>query len=148
MENTEMTIEGSTATWVMPRTDGELGGTYTGSFQFRCYLNPIQILQAGREYREFLGSLGAQASITEGHLAYALSQLKYRILKAPPFWTSTLQESGIQGNIGDLNVILVILDAAMDAEKIFKENAAKERESLLDRAIAAGEQRLAEQNKV
>ena len=48
MENSEdITIEGSEATWIMPRTDSELGGTYTGVFRFRCFLDPLKELQSG-----------------------------------------------------------------------------------------------------
>jgi hypothetical protein len=141
MENdTDIIINGSEATWIMPRTDGELGGTYTGTFIFRCFLDPLRQLQAGREYRELLGSLGAQASESEGNISFALCQVKNRLIKGPPFWTSTLQESGMSGNIGDLNIIAMVLDAAIRSENLFKEKIAKERESALDRGIKVGEE--------
>ena len=139
MDNNEITLDGNQATWRMPRTDGELGGTYTGTFVFRTFLDPIRQLQAGREYRELLGSLAIQASDSEGNLAFALVQLKHRILKAPPFWDSTLQESGMAGNIGDLNVIALILDAAIQSENLYKERLQKERDTLLERTLKAGE---------
>src|SRR5665213_765139 len=104
--NTDLTIIGSTAIWTLPPTQGDVQGTYTGSFEFRCFLNPLQHLQASREYRELLGNLGALATESEGNISFALTQLKHRILKAPPFWTSTLQDSGIAGNIPDLNVVM------------------------------------------
>ena len=139
MDNTDIIINGHEATWKMPLTHGELGGTYTGTFVFRCYLDPLSQLQAGRQYREYLGTHGMVATDTEINLAYALSQLSQRILKAPPFWTSTAQEGGIQGNIGDLNVIFLVLQAADKAEELFKEKIQKERDALLDRSIKVGE---------
>jgi hypothetical protein len=137
--NTDITIDGYEASWAMPRLEGELG-TYTGVFKFKCYLNPISQLQAGRDYRELLGSLAAQATDGEANLAFALTQLKHRIVSAPPFWTSTAQDDGgIQGNIGDINVILAVLDAAIRSEQLFKDKIAKEREALLNRSIKVAE---------
>lgn len=146
MENTDIVIDGSESTWVLPRTEGEMGGTYTGTFVFRCFLDPLRQLQAGREYRELLGSLSTQASDSEGNLAFALVQLKHRILKSPPFWTSTLQDSGMAGNVGDLNVISLVLDAAIRSENSFKEKVIKEREEILNRSIKVGEDLLHSQN--
>ena len=138
MDN-DIIFEGSTATWRMPLTLGEYGGTYTGTFVFRCYLDPLRQLQAGRDYRDLLGSLGTLATETEGNMAFALSQLKHRIISSPPFWSSTLQESGIAGNVGDLNVIALTLDSAIRAETLYKEKIAKERETVLNRSIKVGE---------
>lgn len=147
MANSDIIFDGSVATWRMPRIEGTKGGTYTGSFQFKCYLDPLSSLAAGKEYRELLGSQSMHASNAESDLAFALTQLKYRILKAPPFWTSTLQESGIQGNIGDLNVIAAVFDAAMESEALFEFNIQKERDSVLSTTIAKGEQMLEKQQK-
>ncbi len=144
MENNDIILDGSTATWLMPRTEGQLGGTYIGSFRFRCYLDPIRELQAGREYRALLGDLGKQATEKEGNLAFALVQLKHRIIKAPPFWTSTEEESGMAGNIGDLNVIMLILDAAIRSENLYVEKMTKEKEEILNKSIKIGEELIQE----
>lgn len=145
--NNDIILNGSEATWIMPRMEGQLGGTYIGSWTFRCYLDPLRSLQAGREYRELLGSLAIQASDTESDLAFALVQLKHRVLAAPAFWTSTESSSGIPGNIGDLNVIAAVLDAAMRSEELFKMKIAKEREEVLERTIKAGEDLLQKKAK-
>jgi len=141
MEN-DITIEGSVATWVMERTDGDLGGTYTGTFQFRCYLTPLQQLQAGREFRELLGSFANQATETEIKLSLALTQLKHKILKAPPFWSSTLEESGISGNIGDMNIIAAVSNASIRDEEMYLERIQKERNDLLDKSIKLAEEKM------
>jgi hypothetical protein len=146
MENNDITISGSEATWVMPRLEGELGGTYMGRFVFRCFLDPLRQLQAGKDYRELLGNLGGQASEVEAQLAFCLTQLKHRVIKSPPFWSSTLQDSGIQGNLGDLNVISEVNNAAFRAEALFKEKIAKEREAVLDRSIKVAEELLKKQS--
>ena len=138
----DITIEGSRATWVLPPTDGRMGGTYTGRFVFNCFLAPTDMLKAGRVYRSLLGEHAGMATTEEGHIAFALTQLKFRVVSAPPFWTSTLQDSEFSGNIGDLNIIGLVLDAAMEAEVAFKEKIVKEREALLERSIKVAEQLL------
>ncbi len=140
--DTDIVITGSVAKWVLPPTQGDLGGTYTGSFTFRCYLTPLQSLQAGREFRELLGGLANQASDVESKLAFSLTQLSHRIIESPPFWTSTKQDGGIAGNLGDLNIISMVLDAAFRAETLFQERIQKERENLLNKTIQAAETQL------
>lgn len=135
MKNSEITLDNSISTWKMPLTQGSLGGSYTGTFTFKTFLDPLTQLQAGRELRELLGSLGGQATEVEWSLAYALTQLKHRILTAPPFWTSTQQSSGISGNVGDLNIIEIVMAAAMLSEQLFKEKIEKEREQILNNTI-------------
>ena len=143
--DTDIVLEGNLATWKMSPTIGDLGGTYTGHFTFKCFLSPLEQLQAGREYRELLGGLGGQASESESSLSFALTQLKHRVIKSPPFWSSTLQDSGIAGNVGDLNIISMVLDASIRAESLFKARIQKERESLLDRSIKVAEEKLKEE---
>jgi hypothetical protein len=147
MDNNDISIEGNIATWRMSPMEGEIGGTYTGTFTFRCFLDPIRQLQAGREYREFLGSHAIGASEFEGRIAFSLSQLKHRVITAPPFWTSTQQDSGMNGNIGDINIIFWVLDAAIRSEELYKDRMLKEREEILNRTIKKTEQTIKEENK-
>jgi hypothetical protein len=144
--DTDITIENGIATWILPQTQGDVHGTYTGTFQFRCYLDPIRQLQAGREYRELIGPNALLATETEGNLAFALTQLKHRILKSPPFWSSTLQDSTFAGNIGDLNIITMVLDAAIRAENLYKEMMTKERDAILERNIKVSEETIKKQS--
>jgi hypothetical protein len=139
MDNNDLLLNGSQATYVMPLTQGEVLGSYSGTFVFSCYLTPIQQLEAGREYRSLLGSHGPMSSETEANIAFALSQLKYRVISAPPFWNSTKQGSGYAGDIPDLNILALILEKAIMAENLFKESIQKERDALLERTILAGE---------
>lgn len=149
MEN-DIILEGNVAIWRMQPVQGDLGGTYTGTFKFRTFLDPLRQLQAGKEFREYLGAQASQAPDSEANLAFALTQLKFRVISAPPFWTSTLQDSGISGNVGDLNVIALVLDSAIRAETLYKEKIAKERDEALERSIQAAEallQKKAEEEK-
>lgn len=143
--DTDLIIDGSTAVWDMPMTNGEILGSYSGRFVFKCYLSPIDILASGKLYRELMGPQAALAADHDGHIAYSLVQLKYRIVKAPPFWGSHLSDSGIPGNIPDLNILLLVLDRAIQAEILFKEKMSKERDSVLKRTITTAEEMLVEQ---
>lgn len=147
MENNDIVITGHTAKWTLPPTQGEVLGTYMGPFEFRCYLTPTQTLEAGREYRSLLGSLPEYASEKEKELAFALVELRYRIIKAPPFWTATLSESGYAGNVPDTNIIMTVYVKAMVAESMFKDKLNKESEMLLERTIKSAEALVNTKNK-
>lgn len=142
MEKSDITVEGQIATWLMPATQGDVGGTYTGTFQFRCLLDPLRSLQAGREYRELLGKHAVLVSEADADLAFALTQLKHRVLKSPPFWSSTTQDAEFAGNLPDLNIIALALDAAIRAENLYKEKMAEQREAILNRSIKVAENNL------
>jgi hypothetical protein len=140
----DIRIEGNIATWEM-RAEGNISGTYAGTFRFRCFLTPTQQLAAGREYRDLLGQNLALAAPHESMLAWALSQLKQRVITSPPFWTSQ-GEGNIAGDIPDEEVITIILDAAIAAEEKYKAIIQKRKDDAIARAQKAGEAIL-EQNK-
>ena len=143
MSDTDLMIEGHTAIWsIPPGTQGDIGGTYSGQFKFKTYLSPMQMLAANKEYREMLGANASSASEHDGYLAYALTQLKYRVISSPPFWTTPQQNGAMAGSIPDENVILAVLDAAVRAETVFKAKMASERDSVLKRTITIAEEML------
>jgi len=147
MENSDLVIDGHTATYILPPTQGTHLGTYTGTFKFRCFVTPSEELSAGRDYRALLGPNPHLATENEGNLAYALAHLKYRVISAPPFWNSTLQETQYAGNIPDLNILMIVMQKAFEAEALFKEKLAKEREAVLERSIKAAETLLKEKSE-
>lgn len=136
----DMVFEGHTAVWEL-KADGDIKGTYIGTFRFRCFLTPIQQIAANREYRELLGANPTMAPEHESFLAYALTQLKYRIIDAPPFWSSS-KSGAFEGDLPDENVISTILDAAINAEVKYKENLMSKKETALERAKKAAEKML------
>jgi hypothetical protein len=148
MDNDDIVIKGNIASFNLPPTEGEILGTYSGHFEVKCYLTPTEQLDAGREYRNLLGANAALASETESNLSFALVQLKYRVLKSPPFWSSTLQHSAYAGNIPDLNIIILVLDSAIRAENLFKEKIVKEREEILTKSIKKIEDTLKKEKEV
>lgn len=146
MQDEEIVISGNIATYAMSPTQSEILGTCNGTFTFKTFLTPLEELQAGRELRALLGELGNQASAKEIDCAFALVQLKYRVIKSPPFWSSTLQDSDYSGNIPDGNIIGIILNKAMNAEVLYKEKLFNEREELLNKSIKKGEELLRKQS--
>ena len=147
MNNSDLTLDGSTATWTMPPMQGEYQGTYMGTFRFKCYLTPMQSLAANKEYRELLGAHGANASEHDGQLSFALTQLKHRVISSPPFWEQPKQNGEMAGSIPDIGVILAVLDAAIRAEMAFKEKMVKERDLTLKRTITIAEEMLATESE-
>jgi hypothetical protein len=135
-ENEDIRIEGDVATWEM-HMDGDILGTYVGVFKFRCYLDPLSNIAAGAEQRALLGSNMALATDHDSFLAYALTQLKQRIISAPPFWASASPNKAVAGNLPDENVIEAVLDAAVRSEIKYKLEKKKRKEEAIERANAA-----------
>lgn len=145
-ERLDIIVEGNTATWEMNAT-GDINGTYMGTFRFRCYLTPTQQIAANREMREMLGPQMTMAPEHETFLAYSLTQLKYRIISSPPFWTASLQNGMISGDIPDENVINEVLTAAIDAEIKYKQQLKKRKDEALQKAKQAAERMLNAQDE-
>jgi hypothetical protein len=118
----------NTAAWEV-KFDSEILGSIRGQFIFKTFLNPIEILSAGKLYRDLLGPNSHEASEQERFLAFSLSQLKYRIVKAPPFWQT---DSIVSGNIPDLNLVSLILEKAISAESLYKDKLKEKRTKALE----------------
>lgn len=134
MTTDEIVIEGSTASWDL-RAEGPIEGTYAGKFRFKCYLTPSQEIAANREYRELLGANPLQAPEHVSFLAYALTQLKHRIVSAPPFWDATKEDS-ISGDVADHEIISKVLDAAIAAEEKYRKSLVDRKKEALEKAKA------------
>lgn len=143
LERSDLIIEGNTATWQM-RLEGDIHGTYAGAFRFKCYLSPLQQIAADRERRELLGNNPFAAGEHESFLAYALTQLKYRIVSAPPFWASA-NPATLGGDIADENVIAAVLDAALGAEMKYKSQLKKKKLDAIARAKPAVEKMMTDE---
>jgi hypothetical protein len=137
LQRSDIIVEGNTATWSM-RLEGDIHGTYVGAFRFKCYLSPLQQIAADRERRELLGPQPFAASEHESFLAYALTQLKYRIISAPPFWASQ-NPAELAGDIADENIIGAVLDAALGAEMKYKSQLKQKKLEAIERSKAAVE---------
>jgi hypothetical protein len=112
--------------------------TYMGNFKVKCVLSPLDYINADKLYRDLLGDNMAMASDRAKNLAFALSQLKYRVIEAPAFWEH--RELG-GAHIEDDNVIMSILELAIEAEQKYmskKDKEAEEIEKRLTKALKTG----------
>jgi hypothetical protein len=128
-------LDGSTATWSINK-HGAINGTYIGTFRFRCFLTPIQKIDADREYREVLGVNPTMADENVSLLSYALTQLKYRVLESPPFWRTGAH---LEGDLPDEEIITEVLNAAIGAEVKYRNQLKKKKETALSKAKKAAE---------
>lgn len=131
IKESDITIENDVATWDIIH-HGAVGGTYLGTFKFRCFLTPMQVVEADRDFRELLGPNAQFAAQNSENIAYALAQLKHRVLESPPFWT----DSGFRfkgGGIKDLDVIDLVLEAAVMSEVKYRKQLADRHAEAIDR---------------
>lgn len=140
-ERSDILIEGNVGTWEMS-IQGDVQGTYIGAFRFKGFLTPTQQIAANRDYRELLGANPTMVPEHESFLAYALTQLKYRVVSAPPFW-SAASGSGLEGDLPDENVISAVLDAALATEIKYRNQLKKKKNAAVVRAKAAAETAMA-----
>lgn len=140
-ERSDILIEGNVGSWDMS-LQGDVQGTYIGTFRFKGFLTPTQQIAANRDYRELLGANPTMVPEHESFLAYALTQLKYRIVSAPPFWAAA-SGSGLEGDLPDENVISAVLDAALATEIKYRNQLKKKKLAAVTRAKAAAEQAMA-----
>jgi len=95
---------------------GEIGGSYKGTFQFRLNLTPMQEIQADKDYRQLLGDNPNDAPTKIKNLAYIITQLKQRVIQAPPFWYhESTQFHG--SHIKDSIVLETVFQAAILAQE-------------------------------
>jgi len=143
---TDISIEGNVATWNL-NAIGLVNGTYLGTFKFKCFLTPSERLAAGRLYRELLGPNAALASIVEDNLSFTLSQLRFRIIEAPNFWTNAVGLNGLMGDLPDQNVVDMVLEAAVNAELKYVAQLEEKKEEAIKKAKKTAEALLNEKDK-
>lgn len=140
-----ISIDGNEATWRI-NDEGPINGKYLGTFKFRCFLTPSQRIAADRDFREMLGSNPSFAKEHEADLAFALTQLKYRVIAAPPFWDGE-SEGSLKGDVADDNIISLILAAAVASELKYRRQLAEKKDTAIERAKKAAEAILNNQQK-
>ncbi len=132
VKESDVTLEANAvASWDMVH-HGAVGGTYMGTFKFKCYLNPIQLIEADRDFRELLGPNSQFAATNAENIAYSLAQLKQRVISAPPFWTETYSRFP-GGGVKDIDVLELVLEAAIVAEVKYRKDLNKKHEDAISR---------------
>ena len=143
VKESDITINDGTASWSLVH-HGALGGTYMGLFRFRCFMTPLQTLEADRDFRELLGPNAAFAATNSENIAYSLAQLKQRILEAPPFWMENATRYG-GGGLKDLEVLDLVLEAAVVAELKYRKEIADRHQDAIKRIQKTMDKRLEEE---
>ena len=143
VKESDITLTNDEATWDLVY-HGPIGGTYMGRFKFRCFLTPMHALEADRDFRELLGP-NAQFAITNSeNIAYSLSQLRQRVIEAPPFWYENTGRFG-GGGVKDLGILDIVLDAAVSAEVKYRQELKKRHEDAIARVNKEIERRQKEE---
>lgn len=130
-----MQIEGSEAKFNINVLGKFTKQSYIGKFKVKCLLSPLEEIEADKAYRDLLGNNYHLSDEIIKQKAFALSQLKVRLLEAPPFWENEVIGGG---HVPDTNVILEILDKAIEAQELYiedKEKEMKARQDALTKAI-------------
>ena len=123
MASVNISLNGSKASFELNLVGQRTKQTYMGTFVCKCVLNPIEEVRADSLYREFLGNVNAHlASPRITDIAFALAQLKYRLVEFPQFWKS----EGINGSDVDENVLITVLNICFEAQTLY-ENKSTER---------------------
>lgn len=98
--------------------------TYKGQFKVKCILSPLEYINSDSTYRELLGKTNPQfASDYVSQLAYALSQLKYRIIDSPSWYRN--ESSGIHGSSVDDKILLHVFEKTIECEEKYREGMEK-----------------------
>jgi hypothetical protein len=124
-----------TAKFTVNITGRHSKSSYMGTFRVKCLLSPLEEIAADKRYRDLLGSNSHLAQEHVRRQAFALSQLEQRIMEMPPFWENDVIPGG---HIQDDNVLLEILDLAIEAQEKYiqaKEKELNERRNRLTKNI-------------
>jgi len=97
--------------------------SYMGTFRVKCLLSPLEEIAADKRYRDLLGNNSHLAQEHIRQQAFALAQLEQRVLDMPAFWEN---DNIAGGHIKDDNVLLEILDKAIEAQQKYIEQKDQE----------------------
>ena len=132
-------FDGSVAEFDYHGVGDRTNTTYMGVFRVKTIVSPMDMIRADRLYRELIGSVNPHmASKETQNFAFALSQLKVRILEAPDFY----KNSDLDGSHLDSNILIDIINKSIDAEEEYKkqiDNKLKEMQELLSKRIRNNE---------
>jgi len=121
-----MRIEDNIAIFSINIVGSDCHQSFIGTFKVKTYLSPLEIIKADKLYRELLGKDFVLAAVNAKDYSFALSQLQYRIVDAPPFWLN--KEVG--GGHVDKNVILDVLEKAIEAQNLYIQQQKEESERI------------------
>ena len=112
-------FEGSVANYDYQGVGSQSNTTYMGQFRFKCILSPLDQIKADRLYRELIGSINPHlASKETTNYAFALSQLKVRLVSFPDFF----KNDELDGSHLDSNILIELVNVAIDAQEEYKKD--------------------------
>jgi hypothetical protein len=115
---TEFRFEGSKATFDFSSMGLVTNESFSGEFAVKCAISPIDHLKSDRLYRELIGEVNPHLASQEAqNYAFALSQLKQRVIESPHFF----KNKEIDGGHLDSNVLVEIVNIAIEAEAKYRE---------------------------
>ena len=115
-------FEGSKAYFDYSGLGKDTNESYMGEFCVKTIISPLDSIKIDRLYRELLGSINPHlASDATQNYAFALSQLKYRVLEMPEFF----KNKELDGGHLDASVLVEIINLAIEAEEEYKNEQEK-----------------------
>jgi len=123
----DVKLDGSLAEFHFDGIGKNSGESFSGDFTVKCYLNPIEVLKSDRLYRDLMGATSPHLASSEAqNFAFALSQLKFRMVKSPAGWKNT----EIDGGHLDDNIVVGVLNKAIEAQMLYKERSVERMKGL------------------
>lgn len=116
----DIKLDGSLAEFHISEIGKNSGETFTGDFTVKCFLSPLDIIKADKLNRDLLGDISPHlAGSDAANMSFALSQLKYRVVKSPAGW----KNSEVDGGHLDLNIVIKVLNTAIEAQTLYKKRS-------------------------
>ena len=123
MEDINVDFYMGTATFFVKKEGAANKTSYSGMFKVKCVMSPMEYINSDSLYRKLLGESNPQyASDLAGRMAYAIAQLKYRIMDCPDWFKS---DNGMYGSNSEDNVLLYVFDKCVEAEMLYREGMEK-----------------------
>jgi hypothetical protein len=122
-----MKIENNIGVFTVSELDPETNETYIGEFRVKLILSPLETIAIDRDYRELIGAVNPfMANSEANNLAFALSQLKHRVISSPSFWKGESYDGGHLPK----KVLYSILDMSLEVQDKFKKQREDEMEAI------------------
>jgi hypothetical protein len=119
----DIIFEETEAIFTIKTTGEATGESFSGKFRVKTLLSPLNHIKADKLMRQLLGDHSLVADELSRQYAFMLSQLQFRVISSPLWWKSNLEVEG--GHIEDKNVLIEILNKALEAEEIYRSNQKK-----------------------
>jgi len=95
--------------------------TYRGQFKVKCLLSALDYIKSDAYFRELLGKTNPEyANEYVTQLCYSLSQVKYRIMESPDWFTESA--TGVVGGGVEDNILLYVLEECVKAEEQYRKD--------------------------